>query len=93
MRHLAEAHRVVGLGPDGLGEITADLVDIHVERRGELDVADVVPGEPGPHEARDEAVVRGVLVVVDSLHERRGAVADSDDGDAYRSHVDLPDGR
>ena len=33
VRNLAEAHGVVGLGPDGLGEVMADLVDIHVEGR------------------------------------------------------------
>src|SRR5215467_13805647 len=90
VRYLAEAHGVVGLGPDRLREVEADLVGVHVEGSGELDVADVVVGEARPHQPRDETVVRRVLVVVDALHEGRGAVADSDDRDAYWSHVDLP---
>jgi hypothetical protein len=87
--YLAEAHGVVGLGPDRLGQIEPDLVGIDVEGRRELDVTYVVPGQAGTHETRNEAVVRGLLVVVNSLNECRGAIADSDDGDAYGSHVYL----
>ena len=44
----------------------------------------------GPHEARDEAVVGRVAIVLDPLDERGCAVADPDDGDANRSHDDPP---
>ena len=46
-----------------------------VEGRNELDVADVVPAEIDVHETRDEVIVVGVLVVLDSLEERVRAVA------------------
>ena len=64
------------------GEVLADLVGVDVEGGDELDVADVVAAEVDVHEAGDELVVGGVAVVVDALHERRGAVADAHDGDA-----------
>ena len=35
------------------------------------------------HEARDGVLGRGVLVVLDALEQRVGAVADADDGDAH----------
>ena len=53
-----------------------------VERGRELHVADVVAAEVDVHEPGDELVRRGVLVVLDSLEERVGAVADADDRDA-----------
>ena len=58
------------------------FVGVDVEGRHELDVADVVAAEVDVHETGDELVVRGVAVVVHALHERGGAVADADDGDA-----------
>ena len=56
-----------------------------VERGGELDVADVVAAEVHVHETGDELVLGGVLVVLDALEERVGAVADADDRDAHLS--------
>ena len=89
MGHLPEAHGVVGLGPDRLGQVEPDLVGVDVEGGRELDVTHVVSGEAGTHETRNEPVVRGLLVIVNALNECRGAIADSDDGDAYGSHVYL----
>ena len=83
VRHVGELHRVVLSAPDRLGEILADLVGVDVERRRELDVPDVVAAEVDVHQARDEVVRVGVLVVLDALHERGGAVAHADDRDAY----------
>ena len=82
VRHLGEVDRVVLAADDGLREVLADLVGVDVEGGHELDVADVVAAEVDVHQARDELVVGGVAVVVDALHERGGAVADADDGDA-----------
>ena len=82
VRHLAEVDRVVLTADDGLREILADLFLVDVERRDELDVADVVAAEVHVHEPGDEVVVVCVAVVVDALYEGRGAVADSHDGDA-----------
>ena len=83
VRHVAELHRVVLAAPDRLGEVLADLVGVDVERRRELDVADVVAAEVDVHETRHEVGRVGVLVVLDALDERGGAVADADDRDAY----------
>ena len=52
VRDLAgEVQRVVLPGEDRLGEVLADLLGVDVERRGELDVADVVAAEVHVHEA------------------------------------------
>ena len=83
LRHVGELDRVVRVRPDRVGEVLADLVRRHVERGRELDVADVVAAEVHVHQAGDELVVRRVLVVLDALEERVGAVADADDRDAH----------
>jgi hypothetical protein len=80
---LDELDRVVLAGPDRLGEVLADLVGVDVEGGRELDVPDVVAAEVHVHEAGDGLRGVGVAVVVDALHERVGAVADADDGDAH----------
>ena len=82
LRHVGELDRVVRVRPDRVGEVLADLVRRHVERGRELDVGDVVPAEVHVHQARDELVVRRVLVVLHALDEGVGAVADADDRDA-----------
>ena len=79
---LLEDVRVVRLRVDRFGQVLADLVLVDVERRHELDVADVIPAEIDVHQARDEVGRLGVLVVVAALHQAAGAVADADDGDA-----------
>ena len=79
VRHVGELDRVVRLGEDGLGEVLADLGGVDVERRGEVDVADVVAAEVHVHQAGDELVRVGVLVELDALHQGRGAVAHADD--------------
>ena len=49
-RDLRESDRVVGLGDDGLREVRPDLLGVHVERRDELDVPDVVAAEVDVHQ-------------------------------------------
>src|SRR6185436_7564269 len=83
VRHVGELDRVVLAGPDRLGEVLADLLLVDVEGGRELHVADVVAAEVDVHEAGHSAVRVGVLVVLDALHERVGAVADADDGNAH----------
>ena len=82
LRHVGELDRVVLTRPDRLAEVLADLLDVDVESRRELDVADVVAAELDVHETRDLFGRVGVLVVLDALDERVGAVADTDDRDA-----------
>ena len=83
VRHVGELDRVVLAGPDRLGEVLADLVRVDVERGAELDVADVVAAQVHVHEAGHGLVGVGVLVVLDALDERGGAVADADDRHAH----------
>jgi hypothetical protein len=63
--------------------VDTDLALDDVERGNDFDVADVVPAEVDVHEAGDELVGLGVLVIGQALHERVRAVADADDRDAY----------
>ena len=79
---LLEDVGVVRLGVDRLGQVLADLVLVDVEGGHELDVADVVAAQVDVHQARDEVVLLGVLVVVAALDQAAGAVADADDRDA-----------
>ena len=83
LRHVGELDRVVRERPDRVGEILADLALDDVEGGGELDVRDVVAAEVDVHQAGDELVRLRVLVVLDALQERVGAVADADDRDAH----------
>ena len=75
-------HRVVLAGEDRLGEVLPDLVGVDVEGGGELDVAHVVAAQIHVHQAGDLLGGVGVLVVLDALHERARAVADTDYRDA-----------
>src|SRR5450755_1284996 len=76
---LAQLERVVLAGEDRVREVLADLLDVNVERGGELDVADVVAAEVDVHESGDRLARIGAAVVVHALDERAGAVADADD--------------
>ncbi len=83
MRALGELDRVVLAGPDRFAEILSDLRGVDVEGGGELDVADVIATEVDVHQSRHALGGVGVAVVVNALHERRGAVSDADDRDAH----------
>ena len=66
-----------------LGDVATDLLRVDVEGRHEADVTHVVPAEHDVHEAGDVSLERGVAVVLDALHQRAGAVADTDDRDPH----------
>ena len=78
-----ELDGVVRVRPDRVREVDADLALDDVERRRELDVRDVVAAEVDVHEAGDGVLGGRVLVVLDSLEERVGAVPHADDRDAH----------
>src|SRR5699024_3698666 len=76
-RHVSDRHRVVLARCDRLGQITADLLGIHIERCGELDVADVVTAELHVHQTWHASIRFDITIVVDTLHQRRCAVSDA----------------
>ena len=88
-RHIADADRVVLRGIDRVGEIGSDLLGIDVECGHEVHITHVIRPERDMHEPGNSALGVGILVVLDPLHERGGAVPDADDGDAdlIRGHV------
>ena len=75
-----EHTRVVRLGEDRLLEGPADLALIDVERRDELDIAGPVAADHLVHHAIERRVATAP-VVLDTLHQRAGAIADARDGD------------
>ncbi len=85
---VADLDGVVLRGVDGLGEVLADLHVVDVERRDELDVADVVVTERDVHQTGHGAGGVGVLVVLDTLDQGGRAVADSHDCYSNRTHRD-----
>jgi hypothetical protein len=82
LRDVRELDRVVRMRPDRVGEVLSDLALDDVEGGGELHVPDVVAPEVDVHEAGDELVVRGVLVVLDALEQRVRAIPHADERDA-----------
>ena len=77
--HVGELDRVVLARPNRLGQILPDLGRVDVEGRGEDDVTNLIAAEVDVHEPRHELLRVGALVELDTLHERRGAVAHADD--------------
>jgi hypothetical protein len=69
LTHRGKPDGVVLPGEDGLAQIEADLGRIGVERRHELEVADVVPAEHHVHQAGNRFGGIGLPVVLDSLDE------------------------
>ena len=67
-------------------EVETDLLRVDVEGSHELDVPHVVIAELDVHQTRHPALRVGVLVVLDALHQRGGAVSYADDGYANRTH-------
>lgn len=98
VRHVAELDGVVLAGTDGVREVETDLLRVDVEGGDELDVPHVVVAELDVHQTGHLAGRIGVLVVLDALDQRGGAVAHADDGYANRTHsgcslcvLDVPD--
>ena len=77
---LGEPESVVRMSMDCLAQIQPDLALDHVEGCAELDVADVVAAQIDVHQAGDLVTGFGVAVIGDSLDQRRGAIAHTDDG-------------
>ena len=84
VRHVAELDGVVLPGEDRLAGVDAHLVGVDIERRHELDVADVVAAELDVHQTGHALVRVGVLVELDALEQRARAVADTSDGETNR---------
>ena len=80
LAHRGELDGVVLAREDGLADVEADLGRVDVERGDHLHVVHVVAAEHHVHEAGDGLGRVGVAVVLEALHQRAGAVADSRDG-------------
>ncbi len=68
MRHVRKLIGVVRFFEDRLAEVFAHLVNIDVERGGKLDVTDMVTAEVDVHQARNEGIRIGILIVLNALH-------------------------
>ncbi len=88
-RDIRDLDGVVLAGDDGLGEVAADLLRVHVERGDECQVRDVVLAQPHVHQPGDLGRRVGIAVVLNPLDQRGSAVAHADNGDTYRAHDGL----
>ncbi len=68
--HIGKLVGVVGPGEDRVAQVLAHFGLIDVERRDEFNVAHMVAAEIDVHQARDEVVFLGVVVVLDALYQR-----------------------
>ena len=87
----AEDRGAVGLGEDRLGDIAADLAPVHVPRRHHMDVVRAITADLGMEQPRQ--VVGALPVMLQPLHQRAGAVAYADEGDANRARGRLEHAR
>jgi hypothetical protein len=69
-RHIADLDRVVLASRDGVCEILAHLLGVHVERGHEFHIGDVVRTELDVHQTRNVGVLVGVGVVLHALDQR-----------------------
>src|SRR5690349_10480318 len=83
MRHIAEFISVVGLGINGFGKILSHFGGIDIKGCSKLDVANMVATERYMHEPGYSFILGSVLIKVNSMNERRSAIAHSNDGDSY----------
>jgi hypothetical protein len=67
---------------NGVGNVAPDLVGADVERRRNLDVADVIAADVRVHQPRDRLVGLGVAIVGEPLDERARAITHPDNADA-----------
>ena len=86
VRDISDADRAVQRSVEGVGKISADLRSIHIKRRDELHIADVVITQLGVHEARDFLVDGGIAVKLHALHQGSSAVTDTGDGHTNFRH-------
>ena len=76
----------IGRRKDGFADIEPDLAAVDVEGGDDLDVARPVGTDLLVHEPHGGAIDGGAAVEVNSLDERAGTIAHSDDGDTNFSH-------
>ena len=81
--HIAELICIVRLGEYGLCQILAHLAAIDIEGSHEVDVTYVVPADVGMHDAGDVVAVLGLSVIVNTLYQRGGAVANPYNRNVY----------
>src|SRR3954447_14948911 len=82
-RDVGETVGIVRSFPKRVGNILADLAGIDVERRGDLDVADVITADAGVHQPGHRLVRFRFLVVAQPLNERTGTISNTDNAYAY----------
>ena len=85
-----ELDGVVRRGENGIGEVFAHLVFVDVKGGHHLDVLDAVVADPVVHHPGNLRRGGNFHILVDSLHQRGGAVAHADDGYLYLAQVFTP---
>ena len=83
-RNIGDLDGVVFAGQDGVGQVNADLLAVHIEGCYEFNVVDVVLAEFHVHQTGNRGLGVGIPVVMDTLDQGRGAVTYTDNGNTNR---------
>src|SRR5690349_8945984 len=65
---------------DRLRQVQTDLALDDVKGRREFDIVDVIPAQVDVHQPRHTIALLGILIELHTLHQGRGAVANTDNG-------------
>jgi hypothetical protein len=74
---------------NGLADIESDFPAIDIKGGNHFDILRLVRADATVHEAGTVAVAIGPAIKIDSLDERTGTVAHSDDGDSDFAHFEI----
>ena len=81
--NVCEAVRIVWGCVDGFTDIFTYFILINIKGGRELDIVDVVPTKVDVHQARDKILWLCLTIVVDTLYQRTGTVASSNECNAH----------
>jgi hypothetical protein len=79
--YVEELEGIVRVGVDGLRKILSDLRVHDIDRCAEFNIAHMVSAQIYMHQTRDSVCFGGIAVEMDTLHQRRGTVANANDRD------------
>src|ERR1051326_2764608 len=77
----------IGGSEDGLAHIQADLAPVDIERGHHFDVSWSIGANLPMHETGSSAIGAGVTVIIDSLDEGAGTIANANNSNSNLSHV------
>src|SRR6184192_1907544 len=83
---VAKDFGAIGRRENGFADIEPDFAAVDIEGGHNFDVSGPIRGDLLVHQADGGAIDGGTAIKIDTLDERTGTVAHSDDGDTNLSH-------